>query len=441
MNQLRAPGRPSSWVGRETYFHAAYGLLAESGYDAVTVAGLCARVHVTKGSFYHHFSDLDEFTKTFADWWSSGIIELLDSYDAEPDLGRRVALMANSHIVAMTGAEPAIRAWSRVEPDILAAMRRIEERGTAVSDNVHAALSGDRETAEMLTRVVISILIGLQQRVEEISGDRLVRIMGEWWRRCLHLDVHFDRTEITTMLRAAGGTPSEIPRYQVQTPNSTRLTIRHAELGPGGLSSTRGRKQDYFAAARDLLAERGSDGVTIAAICERLGVTHGAFHHAFSTMAGFVGALADEWLLASFGLLESYESERDPAARLEVLFHDKVTLLDPAEAAWQAWGWANPTVHYAVRHVQRRLQRHLTTTFAELGHDDEAAELLAEMGVALTLGLPHWEPALDLPTRESVVLEWLRRCVGVNVDVVHDGGTRRLSVATTLPRLPLSTER
>lgn len=417
-------GRPNSWVGRETYFDAAYGLLAESGYDAVTVARLCARVHVTKGSFYHHFMDLDEFTKGFANWWSSRIIDLLDSYDAEPDLQRRVELMARSHVVAMTGAEPAIRAWSRVEPEILAAMRRIEARGIVVSDNLNTALSGDRATAEMLTRVVISILIGLQQRVEEISNDRLVRIMGEWWRRALHLDVHFDRTEPTAP-RSTG----EIPRYEASSPDWTCLTVRHAGLGPGAPGSStrmRGRKQDYFAAARELLAERGSDGVTIAAICKRVGVTHGAFHHAFSTMTGFVGALADEWLLASFELLEHYEAEQDPAVRLEVLFHDKITLLDPAEAAWQAWGWANPTVHYAVRHVQRRLQRHLTTTFAELNHNDETAEILAEMGVALTLGLRHWEPALELATREAIVLEWLRRCVGIEIDVVGSDESRSL---------------
>jgi AcrR family transcriptional regulator len=57
-------------------------------------------------------------------------------------------------------------------------------------------------------------------------------------------------------------------------------------------SASRGREA-CFQAARELLAEQGSDAVTVAALCRRLGLSKGSCHHHFTTLPGFVTALAE----------------------------------------------------------------------------------------------------------------------------------------------------
>ncbi len=61
-------------------------------------------------------------------------------------------------------------------------------------------------------------------------------------------------------------------------------------MPPEGLS-----RSAYFEAGLELLAERGHGGLTIAALCERLGVTKGSFYHHFDDMAGYVRLLLGHW--------------------------------------------------------------------------------------------------------------------------------------------------
>ena len=54
-------------------------------------------------------------------------------------------------------------------------------------------------------------------------------------------------------------------------------------------------REAYFGAAYEILGEIGSDGITINALSERLGVTKGSFYHHFASLPAFVQALADWW--------------------------------------------------------------------------------------------------------------------------------------------------
>jgi len=58
--------------GEETRSHirdAAGELFAERGYDATSVADICARAGVTKGAFYHHFASKQSVFLELRDSW------------------------------------------------------------------------------------------------------------------------------------------------------------------------------------------------------------------------------------------------------------------------------------------------------------------------------------------------------------------------------------
>jgi AcrR family transcriptional regulator len=58
--------------GEETRSHildVAGELFAERGYDATSVAGICARAGVTKGAFYHHFKSKQAVFLELRDRW------------------------------------------------------------------------------------------------------------------------------------------------------------------------------------------------------------------------------------------------------------------------------------------------------------------------------------------------------------------------------------
>ena len=65
------PAEPTSSSGaRRELLEAALSLFREKGYAATSVDELCARAGVTKGAFFHHFSNKDSFAVAAAQHWS-----------------------------------------------------------------------------------------------------------------------------------------------------------------------------------------------------------------------------------------------------------------------------------------------------------------------------------------------------------------------------------
>src|SRR5579884_2605293 len=56
-------------ANRTAYLECALDVLAESGADGLTIAELCGRLGVTKGSFYHHFAGMGEFVTALLAFW------------------------------------------------------------------------------------------------------------------------------------------------------------------------------------------------------------------------------------------------------------------------------------------------------------------------------------------------------------------------------------
>ncbi|MEM7269777.1 MAG: TetR/AcrR family transcriptional regulator [Pseudomonadota bacterium] len=56
--------------------------LASAGPDALRLEALCEAAGRTKGSFYHHFPDHDDFIAAMCEHWSDWSLEVLDALDA-----------------------------------------------------------------------------------------------------------------------------------------------------------------------------------------------------------------------------------------------------------------------------------------------------------------------------------------------------------------------
>ena len=61
-----ARDRPTSL---DDWIDAGFALLAEGGTNALRIGRLCDRLHVTKGSFYWHFSDIQAYRAALVEAW------------------------------------------------------------------------------------------------------------------------------------------------------------------------------------------------------------------------------------------------------------------------------------------------------------------------------------------------------------------------------------
>jgi len=120
--------------GEETRSHildVAGELFAERGYDATSVADICAQAGVTKGAFYHHFESKQAVFLELRDRWLSPLEAQLklarDPNETLPQLLQHVADMASA-MFAEAGEDRRQKVFlellsaARQDPTILPAM-------------------------------------------------------------------------------------------------------------------------------------------------------------------------------------------------------------------------------------------------------------------------------------------------------------------------------
>ncbi|GAA5171234.1 TetR/AcrR family transcriptional regulator [Pseudonocardia eucalypti] len=162
----------------------------------------------------------------------------------------------------------------------------------------------------------------------------------------------------------------------------------------------------YLEAALEVLAEAGSEGLTVAELCARLGVTKGSFYHHFTGMPELVSALLRFWAdERSQRLIEVSSAEPDPVARYELLLRIAEGLPHGAEAALRAWGRSNPEVHAVVTRVDAARERHIAESMRLFGLSEERAGLRARMAISLLVGVQQRENPVDVVTLRAMLEE------------------------------------
>jgi len=56
-------------ITRRRWLQEGLALLEESGAEALTIESLTSRLGVTKGSFYHHFTNYQDFQESLLVYW------------------------------------------------------------------------------------------------------------------------------------------------------------------------------------------------------------------------------------------------------------------------------------------------------------------------------------------------------------------------------------
>ena len=120
---------PPERLTREKWLEEALNALAERGPSELTVQGLAKALGVSRGSFYWHFEDREEFLHAMLDYWhyeyTVPVPERVEAHGGSPE----DRLLYLCHMVYMEGIglfDPPIRAWALRDPEIAKAVRRTD---------------------------------------------------------------------------------------------------------------------------------------------------------------------------------------------------------------------------------------------------------------------------------------------------------------------------
>lgn len=168
---------------RSDYFEAGLALLAEGGAKAVTIEGLCCRLGITKGSFYHHFESGPAFLRALLGYWEAEYSHhLAVAVLAVADPVHRIEVIADRTVDLNHDAESAIRALARTDPFAEEVQRRIDDDRAKMVRRTLREAGVDPADARRLADVALAVLIGLQQRPRPVDRSRIREGMDELQR-------------------------------------------------------------------------------------------------------------------------------------------------------------------------------------------------------------------------------------------------------------------
>ena len=153
-SEKSGPLDAQAWVA------CALDALAQGGIDAVRVEPLAKALAVTKGSFYWHFNDRDDFVRSVVEFWSARftdpVLERINAVGGAPR-SRLRSLMRFVSEGGFARYDVSIRAWALQDPDLVAAIvKDVDERRLAFVGALFADMGFRGRDAEMRARACVA---------------------------------------------------------------------------------------------------------------------------------------------------------------------------------------------------------------------------------------------------------------------------------------------
>lgn len=166
-------------ISRESYFDTGLEVLADVGYGGLKLAGICNRLGVTTGSFYHYFPSWSAYAGDLMNHWAD-VRRLSIARACSPsDPRRRLDNFFQTALGLPHSAEAAIRVWSAIDPDVQAVQSDVDALRYQVLFNAAFEILNHEDRAQVFASWAMYMLIGYEQSTLPCSRAHLEWIAAQ----------------------------------------------------------------------------------------------------------------------------------------------------------------------------------------------------------------------------------------------------------------------
>lgn len=157
--------------------------ITEVGADKMTIDTLTTRLGVTKGSFYHHFSNLQDFIDqllVFIEQESTLlIIDAAEKYSTPRQKLEHLLRVTVEQTPNLR--EVALRAWALQNAQVRELQARIDQQRREYVRGLYAEILGDDQAAAQLADTIYLLYVGAQQVIPPLDGAALESLYRMVW--------------------------------------------------------------------------------------------------------------------------------------------------------------------------------------------------------------------------------------------------------------------
>jgi AcrR family transcriptional regulator len=147
-----------STLSREQWLEKALNIVSREGGARLRIDTLVREVGVTKGSFYWHFRNRDDFVRSLIDYWHERYTLTVSCYldefegSAEEKLRKLIEIV---FVEQLSRHDLAIRSWAVAEPKLRELVKRTDDHRLNYLRALFREIGFDKEAADLRAHVMI----------------------------------------------------------------------------------------------------------------------------------------------------------------------------------------------------------------------------------------------------------------------------------------------
>ncbi|NMA74726.1 MAG: TetR/AcrR family transcriptional regulator [Bacteroidales bacterium] len=166
---------------KKDWFISGFSILENEGFSKITIDNLCNILNVTKGSFYHHFGNMDGYIEGLMKYWvgeyTTSFIQKTEKHKTPI---QKYKVITGMVMQAPYKVEQAVRAWSYSNSIVKEYVQKVDKTRLNYITSLKKKAGKDDEEARHSAILEYAILIGIQQLYPDMSKEELAKVYAKY---------------------------------------------------------------------------------------------------------------------------------------------------------------------------------------------------------------------------------------------------------------------
>ncbi len=161
-------------LSKSQWLEEGFKLLSEFSQDKLRIQYLCDRLKVTRGSFYHHFTGIDNYIEEMMEAWEEeNTHAMMRQANEGTNAEESMDLLSKAVSTKNQSIEAAIRSWSFYQPTVAKHLAKVDKLRLQFLKGLHSRMGRSDEEAALLADLDYGALIGIQQLYPNIAQEKM----------------------------------------------------------------------------------------------------------------------------------------------------------------------------------------------------------------------------------------------------------------------------
>ena len=167
-------------LNKEKWLQTGLDILNKTSYTDIKIEYLCKRLKVTKGSFYHHFKNInDYYSKLFEFLFIKDRI-VLDQFIEDITTPKGRLNYINQQIIKNISKEKvSIRAWGSHNKEVKQQLDKVDNLRIEYFTKLYLDIGLDPKKASIMAKLNFALLVGIYQLFYNASKLKINELIPE----------------------------------------------------------------------------------------------------------------------------------------------------------------------------------------------------------------------------------------------------------------------